>query len=158
MHLLALGAIVCGAWFNGLPQEWHQSAPSATVLHRGVTRINTFSWAANFRPSRRFGLSRGFPDDGVYVWIALDRAKRPVTGPTLRFPLRLRDATVLALEGATNLPEYRFDGRYGRQYHVLAGVDFGRPRPTRQMLRAAETTLRAVVFPRWLPRPQRCRG
>jgi hypothetical protein len=157
VHLLALGAIVCGAWFNGLPQEWHQSAPSTTVLRHSVTRMNTFSWAANFRPSRRFGLSRGFPDSGVYVWVALDRANRRVTGQALRFPLRLHDATVLALEGATNLPEYRFDGRFGRQYHVLAGVDFGRPRPTRQMLRAAATTLRALVFPRWLPRPQRCR-
>jgi len=133
-----VGAIVCGAWFHGLPSGWHQSRQSATVLARGLTQRNTFSWAASFHPSPRVGLSRGFPQDGVYVWVALDRSVRPVAGEPLRFPLRLRDATLLKLEGTKNLPEYRFDGMYGRQYHVLAGVDFGRPRPTGRMRRAAQ--------------------
>jgi hypothetical protein len=157
MHALAVATVVCGAWFHGLPARWHQSPSSATQLRNGVTRINTFSWAASFRPSSRFGLSRGFPRDGIYVWLALDRSAGRVRGEALRLPLRLRDATLLKLEGTTNLPEYRFDGRYGRQYHVLAGVDFGRPKPTPTMLRAAREALRAVVLPKWLPRLDRCR-
>jgi hypothetical protein len=158
MHLLPLAAIVCGAWFTGLSHGWHQSSPSATLLSHGVTETNTFSWAANFRPSNRFGLARGFPSNGVYVWVSLDRTERRIGSGSLRLPLRLRDAGVLVLAGTADLPEYRFDGWYGRQYHVLAGVDFGRPRPTRQMRKAAAATLRALVLPRWVPRPQRCRG
>jgi hypothetical protein len=158
MHGLAVAAIVCGAWFHGLPAGWHQSAPSATQLVHRATRINTFSWAANFRPSPRFGLGRHFPRDGVYVWVALDRSTGRPRADQLHLPLRLRAATLLGLEGTTNLPEYRFDGRYGRQYRVLAGVDFGRPRPTGRMFRAAQAALSALVLPRWLPRPQRCRA
>jgi hypothetical protein len=90
--------------------------------------------------------------------VALDRPTHRVRGEPLRLPLRLEAATLLKLEGTTNLPEYRFDGRYGRQYHVLAGVDFGRPRPTEGMLRAARAALHALVLPRWIPRPQRCRA
>src|SRR2546423_12815251 len=80
MHALAVAAIVCGAWFDGLPAGWHQSAPSATQLTHGATRMNTFSWAANFRPSPRFGLSRNFPRGGVYVWVALDRSTHRARG------------------------------------------------------------------------------
>jgi hypothetical protein len=156
MHPLAAAAIVCGAWFQGLPAGWHQSPPQATILSGGRTESNTFSWAATFLPSPRYGIGRGFPRTGVYVWVALDRAMGRVDGNALRLPLRLRAATLLKLEGTTNLPEYRFDGSYGRQYHVLAGVDFGRPRPTRRMRHAAEATLARLVLPRWLPRPQPC--
>ena len=92
------------------------------------------------------------------MWIGLSRPEAHVDGERLRFPLRLRDASILTLEGTSNLPEYRFGGRYRQQYRVLAGVDFGRPRPTRGMLREADRVLRRLVLPGWLPRPARCRG
>ncbi|HEX9381070.1 MAG TPA: hypothetical protein VF891_06195 [Gaiellaceae bacterium] len=105
MHAFAVGAIVCGVWFHGLPSGWHQSRPSATVLAGGLTETNTFSWAASFRPTPRVGLTRGFPRNGVYVWVPLDRSVRHVAGEPLRLPLRLRDATLLKLEGTASLPQ-----------------------------------------------------
>ena len=158
MYAFAATAIVCGAWFHGLPAGWHQSLPSAVLLRDGVTEENTISWAANFQPSPLYGIGRGFPRDGVYVWFNLARPERGLARRPLRLPLRLVDASTLRLEGSPNLPEYRFDGRFRQQYWVLGGVDFGRPHPTRRMRRAAERALRALVLPRWLPRPSPCRG
>jgi hypothetical protein len=157
MHLLAAATIVCGAWFGGLPAGWQQSGLSVTRLSNGVTHSNAGSWAANFRSARRYGLRR-FPRDGVYVWVSLARPQRQLSGNPLRVPLRLRDAKRLILEGTSNLPEYRFEGRYARRYQVVAGVDFGRPRPTRRMTREAASVLRRIVFPRWLPKPDPCPG
>jgi hypothetical protein len=156
VRLLALTSIVCAAWFKPLPDGWHQSAPTATILHRGVSVSNTSSWAASFRPSPRYGISKNFPRDGVYVWVLLERPTRRLGGDLLRLPLRLRDASIMTLEGALQHPEYRFEGRYHDQYEVMIGVDFGRAKPTRRMFDTARTALHRLVFPRWVPAPERC--
>jgi hypothetical protein len=149
---------VCGAHFAHLPSGWHQSgAPSALVIG-GVVPSNTDSWAAT--PRSVFDLTRPLPRSGIYIWIDLRRPRKGPSGPLLRLPLRLRDARVIEQEGAPKLPEFRFQGRYKRQYDVTAGVDFGRASPSPRLCRLAGRLLRGVVFPRWVPFAKRssCRA
>ena len=73
--------------------------------------------------------------------------------PRLRkLPLRLENAAVASLEGAPQVPEYRFFFRYGDEYNVDLRVDFG-GRPTPAMRAAAQRALNALRLPRW---PHRC--
>jgi hypothetical protein len=144
-----LAAVVCGAWFSVLPPGWHQSgAPRAPVIG-GVVPSNTFSWAAT--PRSVFDLANPLPRDGIYIWVTLNRPRGGPSGPALRPPLQLGNATLLAQEGAPRLPEYRFEGRYRRQYEVTVGVDFGRPAPSLGLRSSADRVLRRLVFPRWTP-------
>jgi hypothetical protein len=157
MHLLLTGTIVCGAWFNPLPAGWDQAPPGADVLvpSHGA---QVSSWAASFRPSPTYGVSRGFPKDGVYIGVSLIRP--PAYGstwliPRMQLPLRLRFAEVGPFEDRS-LTMYRFVGRYGGQYNVDVRVLFRQS--TRRLLRRAQFALNRLVFPPWVPRPRRCRG
>lgn len=142
--------VVCGAWFRSLPRGWHQSgAPSALVVG-GVVPSNTDSWAAT--PRSVFDLTGPLPRSGIYVWVDLIRPRKGPTGATLRLPLRVRNARVIEEKGAVaGLPEYRFEGRYERQYYVIVGVDFGRTSPPPRLRALAERVLRRLVLPRWVP-------
>ena len=113
---------------------------------------NTFSWAAT--PRSVFDLTNPLPRGGIYIWLTLRRPKEGPSGPALRPPLQLRDASLLAQEGAPRLSEFRFEGRYRRQFEVMVGVDFGRPMPSPRLRALADRVLRRLVFPRWTPFPQ----
>jgi hypothetical protein len=153
--LAVLSTIVCGAWFQALPPGWHQSVSSATILSRGVSTSNTFSWASS---RSIFDLTKPLPAGAVYIWVDINRPTRRLEGPRLRLPLRLRDATVIEQKGATaGLPEYRFEGRYRRQDQVIIGVDFGRAHPLANTRALAEQVLLGLVLPRWVPPRRRGR-
>jgi hypothetical protein len=157
MHLLVTGAIVCGAWFNPLPAGWHQTRPVADLLFLR-TGAQVSSWGANFQPSPTYGVSRGFPRNGVYIGVNLIRP--PAYGNTwlilrVHLPLKLRFADIGPFEDP-HLTMYRFLGRYGSQYNVDARVLFRQP--TRRLLQEAQLALNGLVLPRWVPKPMRCRS
>lgn len=142
-------AAVCGASFRDLPSGWHQSgAPSALIID-GSVPSTTFSWAAT--PTSVSDLERPLPADGIYIWVILKRPKSGPHGAPLRTPLELRDASVIAQEGAPRLPEYRFAGRYRDQYAVTVGADFGSRPLTAHARQVADRVLRQLVLPRWVP-------
>jgi hypothetical protein len=155
VHLLAIAAIVCGAWFQSLPLGWHQSRPVAAIISsRAGAQVD--SWAANFYVSSRYGISRGVPRDAVYINVNLVRppaADNSWLSPTLRLPLRLRDAGVGAFEDP-RFTMYRFLARHRDQYDVDVQVVLRHP--TKKALRKAEIVLRGLVLPRWIPVPRRC--
>lgn len=154
MTLLAAAAVVvCGASFGALPPGWHQSGAPAVPVIGGVPASNTFSWAAT--PRTVFDLTKPLPRGGIYIWVMLWRPNGGPSGTLLRLPLRLRNASLLAQEGAPMLPEYRFEGRYRQQYEAMVGVDFGRAAPPPRLRSRAERVLRRLVLPRWVPLPRR---
>lgn len=155
MHVLATAAIVCGASFHPLPAGWQRSQLAGSVFARGGAQV--YAWAASFRPSPRYGVSRDFPSEGVYIGVNLIRP--PAYGavwlvPQLHLPLRLRRADVSPFEGP-RLTMYRFLGRYRSQYNVDVQVLFRRP--SGRLLVKAQRALSALVLPRWTPVPDRCR-
>lgn len=145
----ALPAVVCGASFRALPSRWHQSRASSTPIIGGEVPGNTDTWAAT--PRSVWNLVKPFPRNGIYIWVDLIRPKHRLTGPSLGLPLLLHKAKVIAQEGASRLPEYRIQGRYGHQYYVILGVDFGRASPPLRLRRIADRVLRQLVLPRWVP-------
>lgn len=147
--MVSLATVVCGASFALLPPGWHQSGAPAVRVVGGVPVSNTFSWAAT--PESVFDLTKPLPRDGIYIWVMLRGPRRGPVMPPLQIPLRLHDATLLAQKGAPRLPEYRFEGRYRRQYDVTAGVDFARAHPPAKLRVRAERVLRRLVLPRWVP-------
>jgi hypothetical protein len=115
-----------------------------------VVPSNTDSWAAT--PRSVFDLTKPLPRSGLYIWVDLIRPRTGPSGPRLRLPLLLRNARVIEEKGAVaGLPEYRFEGRYNRQYNVIVGVDFGRTSPPPPLRARAERVLRRLVLPRWVP-------
>ena len=147
-------AFVCGASFRDLPSRWHQSGVPSTPIIGGEVPANTDSWAAT--PRSVWNLVKPLPHDGIYIWVDLIRPKRGPSGTPLRLRLVLRKAKVIAQEGAVpRLPEYRIEGRYGHQYNVILGVDFGRSSPPPSLRRLADRVLRTLVLPRWVPFPRR---
>lgn len=149
--------VVCGARFRALPSGWHQSGLPPALVVGGVVPSNTFSWAAT--PRSVFDLTRPLPRSGLYIWVDLIRPRKGPSGPRLRLPLRLRDARVIEEKGpVAGLPEYRFEGRYERQYDLIVGVDFGRTSPPPRLRARAERVLRRLVLPRWVPFRRRTCG
>jgi hypothetical protein len=143
----SVASIVCGASFSVLPPGWHQSRPWCTTFSRGTSDGNTDTWAAT--PPFVNNLIR-FPASGIYLWVLLNRPNRRVSGPSLRVPLRLRDAVVLQQKGPRpHIPEFRFQGRYQRQYEAIIGVDFGRPHPSKAERLVARRVLNGIVWPQW---------
>ena len=146
----ARSRVVCGAWFRALPPGWHQSGSPPALVVGGVVPSNTDSWAAT--PRSVFDLTKPLPRTGIYIWVDLIRPRRGPIGSALRLPLRLRGARVIEQKGAVaGLPEYRFQGRYKRQYNAIIGVDFGRASPPARLRRLADRALRGLVLPRWVP-------
>jgi hypothetical protein len=144
-----LPSVVCGASFKALPPHWRQSGISSAPVIGGYVPSNTFSWAATPRSVQN--LVKPLPRNGIYVWVDLIRPRHGPTGPLLRLPLLLRNASVIQQEGAPALPEYRIEGRYRRQYDVILGVDFGRSSPPPRLHRLADRVLHQLVLRRWVP-------
>jgi hypothetical protein len=142
--------VVCGAWFRALPPGWHQSGSPSALVVGGVVPSNTDSWAAT--PRSVFDLTKPLPRIGLYIWVDLIRPRKGPIGSPLRLPLRLHRARVIEQKGAVaGLPEYRFQGRYKRQYNAIIGVDFGHASPPARLRRVADRVLRGLVLPRWVP-------
>jgi hypothetical protein len=147
---------VCPARFAPLPSGWVQGNLGLALLDRDGA--STHNWA---HTPRSFANLTDIPRDGIYVWAILTSGQptSPATSRSapLRLPLSLaKPDEIAAQEGASRLPEYRFAGRYGGYYADLR-VDFGRHRPTRAMLRRAQTLLLRLRLPRWFgAHPSRC--
>jgi hypothetical protein len=154
VHALAALSIVCGAWFQPSP-GWYQPAPAGATLD-ATNGMQVESWTANFHVSERYGISRGFPRNGIYISVNLVRP--PAYGsawlPSLRFPLRLRNAKKTPSFKPPTLTLYRFRGRHQHQYNVDVQVIVGRD--TARARARAEAELRRLVLPRWLPTPSSC--
>ena len=154
MHLFAALSIVCASWFQPTT-GWYQPDRAAVTLDEAAG-AQVESWVANFRVSRRYGISRGFPTDGVYISVNLVRppAYGSVWRPTLRFPLRLSEATKNPSFKPPNLTMYRFTGRFHRDYNVDIQVIL--KRDTGLVRRKAQAELGRLMLPRWVPTPSRC--
>jgi hypothetical protein len=159
VHLLAALSIVCGSWFQP-STGWYQPARAGTTLDR-ANGAQVESWAANFLVSQRYGISRGFPANGIYISVNLVRP--PAYGSVwlrrLHFPLLLSNATKKPLFTPPTfrrptLTLYRFKGRLHHQYNVDVQVIIARD--TARVRAKAERELRRLILPRWLPTPSRC--
>jgi hypothetical protein len=121
-----------------------------------ATGAQVESWVANFHVSRRYGISRGFPADGIYISVNLVRPPAPgsVWRPSLRFPLRLSEATKNPSFKPPDLTLYRLTGRYRRDYNVGIQVVVKRDTP---LIRAkSQAELGRLILPRWVPTPTHC--
>lgn len=117
--------------FAGLPAGWHSFRDDGAVAT---------SWS--YRPGRSGG---GWADDmplgGIAVNVFFPRATTALR--PLKLILPSRPATFL--EGTTDTPEYRIQGRVlGRNVYVW--VDIRRKRPTALDLRIAQKVVSSIRF------------
>ena len=154
MNFLAALSIVCAGWFQPTG-GWYQPARAAVTLDKGAG-APVESWVANFHVSRRYGISRGFPADGVYISVNLVRppALGSVWRPSLGFPLRLSAATRSPSFKPPDLTLYSLTGRFRREYNVAIQVIV--KRDTRLVRANAQAELGRLLLPRWVPTPSRC--
>jgi hypothetical protein len=154
VHLVAALSIVCGGWFQP-SAGWYQPARSGATFDR-TNGAQVDSWVANFRVSRRYGISRGFPANGIYISVNLVRP--PAYGadwlPGLHFPLRLRDAKKNPSFKPPTLTLYRFRGRHQHEYNVDIQVVIARD--TARLRTNAQAELRRLKLPTWLPTSSAC--
>ncbi len=148
LALVSPPGLICPARFSPLPAEWVQGnlgpgeGPDATI--------------DAFAHTRGFHNLNDIPASGIYVEVLLSRRALTSPAPTarrpLRLPLRIAHPDQISSQEGAPLPEYRFAGRYRRLYYVDVRVDFGRKRPTGQMLRRTQALLLRLRLPSSLVR------
>ncbi|MGZ4409517.1 MAG: hypothetical protein ACXVY6_12090 [Gaiellaceae bacterium] len=117
--------------FHALPSGWHS--------YRGNGAVAT-SWA--YRPGQASGgWADHMPRGGIAVSVFFPTVKTRF--PRLRLVLPRRPATFL--EGTTDTPEYRIQGRVG-DTNVFVFVDIRRKQPTALDLRIAQRVVSSIRF------------
>jgi hypothetical protein len=119
------------ASFAELPAGWHSFADAGAVAT---------SW--RYEPGKSLGgWADHMPEGGIAVTVTFPN------GPDPSRPLRLvlPPRPSVLLEGTTDTPEYRIEGR-ARGREVLVLVDIRSPRPTEAQLRAAQRAVAAIRF------------
>ena len=159
--------LVQPAKFTHLPTGWEKlpTTPAVLTPAGADTESTALSW--HYKPSS-FGWATGMPRNGIAVNVILMRG---TSGPRINlchdtphvhgspkiknFPLQLPSRANGALEGATNVPEYRIFGRLDNSYNIDLRVDIKNRQPTVRMLRTAQAIVGRIHFP-LSPRPIHC--
>lgn len=148
LALVAPPGWMCLARFSPLPAEWMQGNLGPGEGQGATTEA--------FAHTRGFHNLNDIPASGIYV--SADLSRRVPTSPApsarrpLRLPLRITHPDQISSQEGAPLPEYRFAGRYRRLYYVDVRVDFGRKRPTGQMLARTQELLLRLRLPSSLVR------
>ena len=117
--------------FQALPSGWHS--------YRSEGAVAT-SWA--YRPGAASGgWADHMPHGGIAISVFFPTAKTRF--PPLKLVLPQRPATLL--DGTTDTPEYRIEGRVGGT-NVFVFVDIRRKRPTTIDLRLAQKVVSSIRF------------
>jgi hypothetical protein len=155
--------------FVRLPRGWRQfnDAPDLLTRRGANASATALSWA--YHPDG-LGWAGSMPRDAIAVSVYLIRREvGSATGLNLcrytphlgvyplvrKLPLRLPSTTTATLEGAPNIPEYRVFGRIGESYNFEVRVDVNNPHPSAALLKAAQSAVSAISFPRW-PNRKNC--
>jgi len=148
------------AKFTRVPHGWRAFDRDFAVLSNRGGNVQSYalSWAYTPGP---FGWANQMPHSAIAVSVILIRDSRcgavhhPGFPAIRHLPLRLPATTRDRQEGQPNIPEYRVAGRMGESYNVDLRVDINNVRPTRAMLRVAQSVVDGIHFPKWR-RPAAC--
>jgi hypothetical protein len=116
--------------FAQLPSGWH--------AFNGVNGVYATSW--NYHPNSS-GWAASIPRGGIVVTVFF--AKDTAHLPALKLVVPRHAATML--EGTTDTPEYRLQGRVnGRDVEVW--IDIRKPHPNQTQLRIVQRVISALCF------------